>query len=103
MEKTIAHDLLKYTSQNTKITSRQTNDMPKQKNTFYVSIIGDPQKDLFSLHKSDIPAKKEWVLFYIVPGNCAWLLSSKPNFLFMAYQYVLENFDNKDFSHSLPG
>lgn len=102
MEKTIAHDLLKYTSQNTEIASRQTNDMPKQKNTFYVSIIGDPQKDLFSLHKLDIPAKKEWVLFHIDPDNCAWLLSSKPNFLFMAYQYMLENFDNKDFSHFTP-
>ena len=97
VEKTIARDLSKYTSSNTKINPRQTPDMPKQKNTFYISVINDSKKNPLN-----IPASKEWVLFHIDPDNCAWLLSSKPNFLFMAYQYVLENFGHSDCSHFNP-
>ncbi|MFW6123975.1 MAG: hypothetical protein ACOC5G_02025 [Acidobacteriota bacterium] len=73
-----------------------------QKNAFYVSVIEDSQKILSSFPRVKLLSEKEWILFHTDFNNCAWLLSSKPHFLFMTYQYVLENFLNVDFSHLTP-
>jgi len=101
VEETIAHDLSKHTSQHTEIKSRTTKGMPKQENVFYISIIPN-HKDLSSISKEPFEAQKEWVLFHTDPDNCAWLLSSRSSFLFMAYQYVLENFFDSDCSQLTP-
>jgi len=76
--------------------------MPKQNGIVYISVLEDYQKSLPSISRFKMPAEKEWVLFHVDKEDCAWLLSSKPNFLFMAYQYIWEYFSRRDCSYFTP-
>ncbi len=102
VKRTIARELSKRTSPDTKIQSIPYGDMPKKKGVFYISILDDVPDYLSFLPQGCIPAQNEWVLFHADPCGCAWLLSSKPHFLYMAYKYILENFKDQEISSFTP-
>ena len=102
VEKTIARELSKNMSPDTKIRALSAKSMPKKKGTFYISILNDALDDLSFLPQGRIPAKNEWVLFHADPCGCSWLLSSKPHFLYMAYKYVFEYFLDREISSFTP-
>jgi len=62
VEKTIARELSKNMSPDTKIRALSAKSMPKKKGTFYISILNDALDDLSFLPQGRIPAKNEWVM-----------------------------------------
>ncbi|MBD3414140.1 MAG: hypothetical protein GF421_06900 [Candidatus Aminicenantes bacterium] len=76
--------------------------MPKQKSVFYISALKNSHQNSSSLQSQEVSAPTDWVLFHTDPSGCAWLMSSKPCFLYWAYQYVWETFFHAECTQFTP-
>ena len=100
VERTVASELIDVLRSDVTIEQKDMGELRSKTGVFNIAVADEEIKQKLKSINVKLPVTKEWVFFDIDENQCCWLLSSKPNYLYLIFSYIIENRLESDISEN---